>query len=97
MKKRVYIVLIVLTALIPLGLLTNAPAWGEWGKEYYKNSLGFIPKGIESTKELNSPIKDYTIASLGDISSYYLSAIIGIIMIFIIFYILTKVFNAKNS
>ena len=97
MKKRVYIILIILISLIPLGLLTNAPAWGEWSKEYYQKTLGFIPKGIENTKELNVPIKDYSISSLGDIGSYYLSAIIGVVIIYIFFYILTKVFNAKNS
>ncbi len=97
MKKRVFIILAILTALIPLGLLTDAPAWGEWDKEYYKKILGFIPKGIEKAKEINAPIKDYSLNGLGDVSSYYLSAFIGAILVFAFFYFLTKVFNAKNS
>ncbi len=97
MKKRVFIILGILTALIPLGLLTDSPAWGEWDKEYYKKILGFIPEGIEKAKEINAPLKDYSLNSLGDISSYYLSAIIGAVLIFMIFYFLAKVFHAKNS
>ena len=97
MKKRVYLVLLILTSIIPLGLLTNAPAWGEWDKEYYNKILGFIPQGVESAKDISTPLKDYSFSSLNDVGSYYLSAVLGMILIFAFFYISAKVFNAKNT
>ncbi len=96
MKKKIYLILFSILAIIPLGLLTDSPAWGEWDREYYQKILGFIPKGIEKAKEINTPFMDYSFGSLNDIASYYLSAIIGIALIFGFFYILSKVFNAKN-
>ena len=97
MKKRIYFILAALIVIIPLGLLSDSPAWGEWGKEYYKKILGYIPYGIAKAKGINAPMKDYSFGSLSDISGYYLSAIVGAVLIFAFFYILTKVLHANNS
>jgi len=89
MKKIIYI-LISLIFIVPLGLyLTDAPAWGEWDSSYYKKVLGFIPKNIESSRA-NAPITDYSISGLGEVSSYYISAILGVAIIFAIFYLLKR-------
>jgi len=89
--KKIYLFVAFLIALVPLGLLTQNPAWGEWDISYFKEKLGFIPKGIKSANSTNAIIPDYAIDGLGDISSYYLSAIIGVILIFVIFFALKKV------
>ena len=93
MKKRLYIVLFALASLIPLGLLTNSPAWGEWDSAYYKKILGFIPKGIQNANSIDSPLGDYSLNGTSDIAGYYLSAFIGIVILFIIFYVLMKIFK----
>ncbi len=88
--KRVYYILLAFIIATPIGLyLTDAPAWGEWDSEYYKEVLGFIPKSIKETTQV-APIPDYSLHSLGDVGSYYLSAIVGVCLIFGFFYILKK-------
>jgi len=97
MKKKVLIVLGVLMALVPLGLLTDNPAWGEWDLEYYKEKLGFIPKGMKSASSIHPIIPDYEVFGLGSVSGYYISAIVGVVLIFIFYFILAKILRAKNG
>jgi len=97
MKKKVLIILGVLIALVPLGLLTDNPAWGEWELEYYKERLGFVPKGMESASSIHPIIPDYEVPGLGSISGYYISAVIGVILVFAIYFILAKILRAKND
>ena len=94
MKKRVYAVLFILAILIPLGLLSESPAWGEWDSEYYKEVLGFIPKGIQNANSINSPLGDYTLSGTNSIAGYYLSAFVGIVILFMLFFILMKIFKS---
>ncbi len=88
--KKAYIFLFGLVVLVPLGLLTSNPAWGEWDSEFYRQKLGFIPKGIEKGSFFEAPFGDYTTSFLGDVGSYYLSAVLGIVLIFGIFYLLKR-------
>jgi cobalt/nickel transport protein len=97
MKKKALIILGVLLALVPLGLLTDNPAWGEWDLEYYKEKLGFIPKGMESASTIHPIIPDYEVPGLGSISGYYISAVVGVILVFAIYFILAKTLKAKND
>ncbi|WP_457749325.1 PDGLE domain-containing protein [Sulfurimonas sp.] len=88
--KRIYYILISFILTVPIGLyLTNAPAWGEWENDYYKEHLGFIPKNIDIASQ-SAPLPDYSLSSLGEISSYYLSALVGVILIFGIFFLLKR-------
>ena len=97
MKKRVLIILGVLVALVPLGLITDNPAWGEWDLEYYKEKLGFIPKGIQTATSLHPIIPDYEVSGLGSVSGYYISAIVGVVLIFVFYFIFAKILRAKNG
>ena len=97
MKKKALIILGILLALVPIGILTDAPAWGEWDLDYYKEKLGFIPKGMEHSINLKPLIPDYEIPGVGSVSGYYISAIVGVILIFIIYFILLKILKNKNA
>jgi len=97
MKKRVYTVLFIFAILIPLGLLSEAPAWGEWDSEYYKEVLGFIPKGIQNANSINSPLGDYALGGTSSVMGYYLSAFVGIAILFMIFFILMKIFKTGSK
>ena len=88
MRKKLMLVLGLFFLFVPLGLLTNYSAWGEWENEKYKELIGFIPKGIETAKGIKPIIPDY---GGGSIFLYYVSAIIGVVMLFWIFYFLAKV------
>lgn len=88
MKLRYLLIpILILLVLIPVGLLTENPAWGEWDLSYFKKVLGFVPEGMEKGKEIVKPvIPDYSLGDKNPLISYYLSAILGIVMIFGIFW-----------
>jgi len=85
-KKRLLIILIILFILLPLGLLTEYSAWGEWDNEVYKQMIGFIPEGIKNAKSF-AIIPDY---GEGSVIMYYLSALLGGAILFGFFYFLAK-------
>ncbi len=91
MKKRLFWLFGILLAFIPIGLITDTPAWGEWGKKFYQKKLGFIPKGIENAKDIFTLFPDYSLPGHNLVFGYYLSAIIGSLAIMSIFYILAKI------
>jgi hypothetical protein len=91
MKKKLYMLVALLFVFVPLGLLTNSPAWGEWENEHYQKLLGYIPSGIANAKSLDAPIPDYAIGGTSQTLSYYLSALLGIVLLFGIYYFLLKV------
>lgn len=88
MKVRVFTLLTILFIIIPLGLLTDNPAWGEWDFEFYEQTIGFIPEGMKNFPNFKSLIPDYSVDGLNQIISYYISAFIGVGLIYSIFYIL---------
>lgn len=88
--KKIFYPLFILFLLVPLGLLSENPAWAEWDNEYYQEVLGYIPEGIKNGFKIEGFMPDYTFSGLNDIVSYYLSAIVGIVLIFGFFYLLGK-------
>jgi len=90
--------LAVLILLVPLGLLTRNPAWGEWNISFFKENLGVIPHGIQKLSEIYfAPVKDYSLQGLSSVESYYLSAFVGVIIILLLFFLLTGKSSRKNS
>lgn len=88
--KKIFIPLLIILVLVPLGLLSENPAWAEWENEYYQEVLGFIPQGIENAFHIKALIPDYSIAGMNDVIAYYLSGLLGVAIIFGIFYFLGK-------
>jgi len=97
MKKRVSIILLVLFILIPLGLLSNSPAWAEWNNAYYKKILGFIPKGIAKTTGINTPFGGYNLSGINSVAGYYISALVGIAILFFIYFVLMKILKRRSK
>jgi len=96
MKRRIFLILGVFTLLVPFGLLTSSPAWGEWENEYYTKILGYLPKGIADANGIKPLIPDYSYGEGNEILWYYLSAFIGITLIFLSLFILSKI-GKKNA
>ncbi len=96
-KKRLLYIFLSMLLFVPIGLLTDAPAWGEWDSGYYQKILGFVPKGIKSAKSINAFMSDYSIKGLSDIAGYYISAVVGATLIFGIFFIIAKVNKNEKS
>jgi len=93
--KKIYYYLLGIVLLVPLGLITQNPAWGEWDESFYEQKLGFIPKGIENAKGVDAIFGDYQTTFFGDVGSYYFSALVGMVAIFGIFYLLKRLVVEK--
>ncbi|NPA73437.1 MAG: hypothetical protein GXO12_01880 [Epsilonproteobacteria bacterium] len=97
MKRKAFYILGVLIVLSPLGLISDADAWGEWGNEYYQKILGFIPEGIKNAKGIKALMSDYSLSGTNDVVGYYASAIVGIAILFGIYFILAKTLKDEKS
>lgn len=88
-QKRLWIGLIVLALLTPLGIILPEKfkaeeAWGEWGAEKLEKLLGYLPEGLKKWADFwKAPIPDYNLG--GDeasmtvqILSYIASGLLGI-------------------
>jgi len=96
--KKVLYILFAMVLVVPLGLITESPAWGEWDNAYYEKVLGFIPKGIENSKGIKAFMANYSVKGVGSVEGYYISAIVGTLLVFSIFYIISRVKNnAKHQ
>lgn len=89
--KIIYSILGFLVLATPLGLFASGTAWGEWDSEEINSFLGYIPKGMKDGFQFSSPIPDYSFNIINEYFGYILSAIIGVLMILIIFKILEKI------
>ncbi len=96
MKYKIFMILGTLVLLVPLGLLSDSPAWGEWESEYYMKILGFIPKGIADAKGIKPLLPDYSLGSSHPVLWYYVSALLGAGLIYIIMLMLSKI-GTKNA
>ena len=82
-NKPIYALLIGMIILVPLGLLSAGTAWGEWGITEIKERVGYIPQGMKEGFDFSSLIPEYYVSGIPQISGYIVSAVIGVILIFI--------------
>ncbi len=89
--KPIYALLSALIVLVPLGLLAEGTAWGEWGADEIAadasagSALGYTPAGMTNGFELSTLFPDYTVSGLPDAFGYIVSAVIGVALLIIIF------------
>ena len=101
-QKRLWIGLIVLAILSPLGIIlpekikATEGAWCEWSADALEKALGYVPEGLKKTSELwKAPIPDYNFGGEGagvgtQIISYIISGFLGILMAGLIVYIISR-------
>ncbi|HHG73455.1 MAG TPA: hypothetical protein ENK22_00205 [Persephonella sp.] len=94
--RRIFFLMFILFLMLPLGLLTDAPAWGEWDLSFYEKAIGFIPEGMKKGNVIDPLIQDYSLEGLPPAVSYYLSAFIGTALIFLSFYWI-KIIRKKDE
>jgi cobalt/nickel transport system permease protein len=90
--RILWLVLAVLMILTPLGLLAPGTAWGEWGADQFKElGLGFVPEGFQKMEGFWKAIfPGYSFPGLGENLGYISSAVLGVLVIVIVFWILTQ-------
>lgn len=96
-NNSVFLLLGVLIAAVPLGLIAQGTAWGEWGSEEIASQIGYTPSGMLNGFSFESLLPDYSLAGLPDVLGYYLSAIIGVGLLIIIFRLLSIKGKKKYS
>jgi cobalt/nickel transport protein len=100
-QKRLWIGLVILALISPLGLILPEKfkaedAWGEWGVDALEKMLGYVPEGLKKTADLwKAPISDYNFggegASMGgQIISYIVSGLLGILIAGFVVYIVSR-------
>lgn len=84
--KPLTALLIALMAAVPLGLLAEGTAWGEWGTdEIAATGAGYTPAGMQNGFEWSALLPDYSLSGMPDWLGYVLSALIGACLLIIIF------------
>ncbi|AAK78747.1 cobalt/nickel transport system permease protein [Clostridium acetobutylicum] len=94
-NRFLYVILGLLILATPLGLLSSGTAWGEWNVKQIKNLIGFTPKGMKNGFKFNSLFQGYNVGNLKDYIGYILAAVVGVVIILMIFKILEKVKKEK--
>lgn len=107
-QKKLWIGLVVLALLSPLGILLpqtfNAgDAWGEWSADTLQHLLGYVPSGLKKYAEIwQAPLADYNFwgegADMGrQILSYIISGFLGLALTVSVIYLVSKVlFRSKK-
>ena len=69
----------VLILLTPIGVLAPGTAWGEWGAEELRGTLGFVPTGLERIGSLwTASVPDYAPAFIQNpLLGYLFAAAVG--------------------
>lgn len=95
--KPIYGLIASMIILCPLGLLASGSAWGEWEAEELKGLVGYLPQGIENGLQYSSILTDYGVKGLSETIGYIISAIVGVVIIFLITKIINKtVLDVRN-
>jgi hypothetical protein len=106
-QKRLWTGLVIMVLLSPLGILLPAlfhsgDAWGEWGPGMLEKLLGFLPEGLKKYADIwKAPVTDYNLggedASMTvQFISYIASGILGIALVALAIYVITR-FVVKNE
>ncbi|HXY88845.1 MAG TPA: hypothetical protein VEG44_10420 [Candidatus Acidoferrales bacterium] len=102
--KRLLIALVVLIILVPIGLLATygGEAYGEWSPDSLQKLVGYVPAGLQSISGLwNAPLSGYGTPAtppgfFGDSLGYYLSAVVGVVIIGGAVFLLGKAFTNRD-
>ena len=99
LSLKLWLALLVLAALTPLGIiipekLGGGAAWGEWGPAKLRQLLGYVPAGLQKLNSLwNPPIPDYG-AGAGTAASgaggYLASGFAGAVLAVALIYLLAR-------
>ena len=99
----IYVLMAVLVLAVPLGLLAEGTAWGEWGVDEIAQvvsggkALGYTPKGMTTGWEWSALMPDYSLAGLPDWVAYILSAVIGVAVTVLLFRLIAALMPKKTD
>jgi len=100
-QKKLWGGLLIMALISPLGILlpeifNSGDAWGEWGMVTLEKLLGYVPEGLKKYVELwEAPVQDYNFGGENtsiavQVISYIASGIIGILLVALVIYMISK-------
>jgi cobalt/nickel transport system permease protein len=101
--KPAYGLIAVLICAVPLGLLAEGTAWGEWGADEIAEvvtngaALGYTPSGLETGFSLSVLFPDYSMAGVPEVAAYILSAVIGVALCVVLFRLVSTAMKEKTN
>ncbi len=85
------LLLAALICAVPIGLLAEGTAWGEWSKEELQSfQHGILPAGMQQGMTWHSFLPEYSLSGMPAWLSYILSAAIGASLCVIVFKLLSS-------
>ncbi len=91
-----YLLILGLIILTPLGLLAPGTAWGEWGAEEIGKLINFIPQGMKNGFNFNALMNDYSIPFLkNEYIGYVIAAVAGSAILIIILKIVAQIMKKR--
>jgi cobalt/nickel transport system permease protein len=97
-KKPLAILFALLIAAVPLGLLAEGTAWGEWGsEEIAATGAGYTPAGMVNGFSWQALLPDYAVTGMPDWAGYILSAIAGAAILIILFRLIGMFVNKEKA
>jgi hypothetical protein len=106
-EKKLWLSLVILALLSPIGvimpkLFKAGDAWGEWDSETIVKMIGYVPGEMKRLAGLwHAPIPDYSFG-IGETSltiqivSYVGSAVIGILLTYMLIWFFSKLLLKKK-
>jgi len=98
--RWLWVGIVILIVVSPLGLLAPGTAWGEWGTEQLKaRGLDVVPSGLEKLSGLwGAPMAGYNLPVLGNAKiGYALSAALGILVITFVVWLFTFLLTSSRN
>jgi cobalt/nickel transport system permease protein len=99
--KPLYLMLLVMCFLCPIGLIASGSAWGEWGVSEIRNIFGFVPSGMLTGFSFNAVMPEYSVPAIANETiGYIVSAITGVVLImatFGVFVLFKRTITKKGS
>ncbi|MGD0235571.1 MAG: hypothetical protein ABSC55_13680 [Syntrophorhabdales bacterium] len=101
LQKRLWIGLLVMTLLSPLGIILPRVfraegAWAEWTPGTLTKLLGYLPEGLRRTAETwRAPMAQYSLNAdnqslFFQIGCYVLSGLLGLVLVVFLIYVLSR-------
>jgi cobalt/nickel transport system permease protein len=80
--RPIWVALIIIVILTPLGLLAAGTPWGEWGVEEFKMLVGFIPEGMARLGGIwKGLMPEYGLSVTNPVLAYIISALFGSLVV----------------
>lgn len=93
-----YLLLLAMIVITPIGLLAPGTAWSEWGAEEIGALVNFIPQGMRDGFSFKIMMPDYTFPIIkNETTGYVISAIIGSAILVIVFKIVSEILKRRKK